>query len=115
MRLLIPLLLAASIGCQAKHNEDYYNKRFCRQHNGKAETIYRKAHIRTDCEFGQYVCETDWAKKIYESIGQAKYYSFVTGKRPCIIIIVKTAKDRRKVKRFERFLRKEKIKLFTIR
>ena len=112
--LLIALLLTNSCA-KTKHNEDFYNKRFCASKHGKSEVIYRKDHIRTDCEYQNYVCETDWAKKIFEGVGQSIYYSHVTGKKPCLVIIEKNYKDHLKVKRMKPFIKKMGIKLHIIK
>ena len=44
---------------------------------------------RVDCLTDEYAIEYDWAKKWAESIGQAMYYSKMTGKKPAVAIIIK--------------------------
>ena len=49
---------------------------------------------RVDCLTDEYAIEYDWAKKWAESIGQALYYSKMTGKKPAVAIIIKNPYER---------------------
>jgi len=40
-----------------------------------------------------YAIEFDWAKKWYEGFGQALWYAHNTGKKPCLVLILKSDKD----------------------
>ena len=48
---------------------------------------------RVDCLTETHACEFDWAKKWYEGFGQALWYSHNTGKKPCLVLILKSDKD----------------------
>ena len=48
---------------------------------------------RVDCLTETHACEFDWAKKWYEGFGQAHWYSHNTGKKPCLVLILKSDKD----------------------
>ncbi len=48
---------------------------------------------RIDCLTETHACEFDWAKKWYEGFGQALWYSHNTGKKPCLVLILKSDKD----------------------
>ena len=48
---------------------------------------------RIDYLTEQYACEIDWAKKWYEGFGQALWYAHNSGKKPCLVLILKTKKD----------------------
>jgi len=47
----------------------------------------------------EYVYEIDWAKKWHEGVGQSLEYAFVTGRKPALILLVRTKKDQRFVDR----------------
>ena len=68
---------------------------------------------RVDCLTKDYAVEFDFAKKWAESIGQALYYSKMTGKSPAIALILTTPNDYHYVKRVERL--DNGIKIFLIK
>ena len=43
---------------------------------------------------GDYAVEVDWAPKWAEGIGQALYYSLVTGKPPGVVLLMKKGDER---------------------
>tara|TARA_Y100000593_G_scaffold71092_1_gene130496 strand:- start:43 stop:393 length:351 start_codon:yes stop_codon:yes gene_type:complete len=43
---------------------------------------------------GDYAVEVDWAKKWAEGIGQALYYSAVTGKPPGVVLLTDKGEER---------------------
>jgi len=87
----------------AVENEDYYNRLFCKEMGGQAEYVLPD-RSRVDCLTSTHAFEADWAQglKVYESIGQALYYSAETRKQPGILLLIKknnSEKYIRKVKR----------------
>lgn len=68
---------------------------------------------RVDCLTDEYAIEYDWAKKWAESIGQAMYYSKMTGKKPAVAIIIKNPYERIYIKRIEKA--NPDIKIFEIK
>ncbi len=68
---------------------------------------------RVDCLTDEYAIEYDWAKKWAESIGQAMYYSKMTGKKPAVAIIIKNPYERLYIKRIEKA--NPEIKIFEIK
>ena len=87
----------------AVENEDYYNRIFCEDMGGQAEYVLPD-RSRVDCLTSTHAFEADWAQglKVYESIGQALYYSAETRKQPGILLLIKknnSEKYIRKVKR----------------
>lgn len=57
---------------------------------------------RVDCLTQEYAIEYDWAKKWAESIGQAMYYSKMTGKKPAVAIIIKNPYERIYINRIKK-------------
>ena len=68
---------------------------------------------RVDCLTEEYAIEFDWAKKWAESIGQAMYYSQMTGKKPAVAIIIKNPEERIYINRIRKA--NSEIKIFDIK
>ena len=92
--------------------EAYYQNEWCTPDFGRKEVILWDI-TRVDCMTKDYAIEFDFAKKWAESIGQALYYSKLTGKAPAIVLILTSPTDYRYVKRIERL--DNEIKLFLIK
>lgn len=92
--LLIPCLLLSNLAVIAKHlyPEKAYQRAWCNKYNGKTEVVLGD-NTRIDCELPEYVVEFDFAKKVYESIGQAYHYAALTGKKPGIVLIIENPED----------------------
>jgi len=79
---------------QKNHNEKYYQGIHCKMINGKVE--YRlPSGRRVDCLTNKYAIEHDFASKVYECVGQAIYYSSITGKVPVCALIIENKTDER--------------------
>ncbi len=72
----------------AGHYKEYiYQNKWCDAMCGIKE--YRlQDKTRIDCLTNTHAIEFDFANKVYESIGQALYYSIQTKKKPGIVLIV---------------------------
>ena len=92
------------------HEADYV-KAYCK---GEIEHVL-KDNTRIDCLTETYACEFDWAKKWYEGVGQALWYSYNTGKKPCLVLILKTQKDEIYYNRAKLLCDKHDIHLEAIR
>ena len=92
--------------------EAYYQKEWCTPDFGRKEVILWDM-TRVDCMTKDYAIEFDFAKKWAESIGQALYYSKLTGKAPAVVLILTSPTDYRYAKRIERL--DKGIKLFLIK
>lgn len=93
-------------------NEAYYVNQWCTSDFGRKEAILWDM-TRVDCLAKDYAIEFDFAKKWAESIGQALYYSKMTGKKPAVAIILTSLTDYKYVKRIERL--DNGIKVFIIK
>ena len=91
--------------------EMYYENEWCTPDFGRKEVILWDM-TRVDCMTKDYAIEFDFAKKWAESIGQALYYSKLTGKVPAVVLILTSPTDYRYVKRIERL--DNGIKVFLI-
>ena len=92
--------------------EAYYVKQWCTSDFGRREAILWDM-TRVDCLAKDYAVEFDFAKKWAESVGQALYYSKMTGKLPAVVLILTSPIDYRYVKRVERL--DYGIKIFLIK
>ena len=92
--------------------EAYYQSEWCTPDFGRKEAILWDM-TRVDCLTKDYAIEFDFAKKWAESIGQALYYSKLTGKAPAVVLILTNPIDYRYAKRIERL--DNGIKLFLIK
>ena len=70
---------------------------------------------RIDCLTETHVCEFDWAKKWYEGFEQALWYAHNTGKKPCLVLILKSNKDYVYSKRAKILCDKYNVKLIEIK
>ena len=92
--------------------ESYYVNEWCTNDFGRKEVILWDL-TRVDCLAKDYAVEFDFAKKWAESIGQALYYSKMTGKSPAVTLILTSPLDFRYVNRVERL--DNGIKIFLIK
>ena len=92
--------------------EAYYVNQWCTSDFGRKEAILWDM-TRVDCLAKDYAIEFDFAKKWAEAVGQALYYSKMTGKKPAITLILTTPVDYIYVKRIERL--DKDIKIFLVK
>ena len=102
---VVVLCLLASSNALAVENEDYYNRLFCKEMGGQAEYVLPD-RSRVDCLTGTHAFEADWAQglKVYESIGQALYYSAETGKQPGILLLIKKKNSDKYIRKVRRVI-----------
>ena len=74
-----------------KHNEMSYQIAWCKIHNGIME-YENPDKTRVDCLTSTHAVEFDFYNKWAESIGQALYYGFMTGKKPKVVLILENQK-----------------------
>lgn len=75
------------------HHEKYYQEQWC-QDRGQVEFVLPD-RTRVDCLTETHAVEHDFGQKWAEAIGQSLYYSFQTGKRAGIVLILEKESDRR--------------------
>ena len=94
--LYIFILVFQQSSYAANHyKENVYQTKWCDEMCGIKE--YRLVDkTRIDCLTKTHAIEFDFAYKVYESIGQALYYSIQTQKKPGVVLIVeKPEKDKK--------------------
>lgn len=91
----LPVLGAGS----HKYYEKDYQHAWCSANSGQAEVILADK-TRVDCVTKTHAVEFDFAKKWGESIGQALYYSAMTGKKAGVVLIMENGeKDNKYLER----------------
>ena len=92
------------------HEADYVNM-YCK---GEKEYILPDK-TRIDCLTKTSACEFDWAKKWYEGFGQALWYSYNTGKKPCLVLILTSNEDYKYFNRAKILSEKYEVELIEIK
>ncbi|PKI16556.1 hypothetical protein [Colwellia sp. 12G3] len=95
------VLLSTSTSAQAKsgkwHEADFVNAHCA----GEIEYVLPDK-TRVDCLTDTHAIEYDWGKKWAESLGQALFYSAMTGKKAGIVLIVNPKTKERFLKRLNK-------------
>jgi hypothetical protein len=84
--------------CEAKSRinpEKFYRDKYCR---GRVEVklddnIPHKRPVRCDCLTDSHAIEFDFGNKWAQSVGQSLYYSYLTGKKAGIYLIIERLRD----------------------
>ncbi len=87
---LIPSLLLA----KRDHPEKWYQQIWCGVHNGRVEVALPDG-TRCDCVTATHAIEFDFGSNWAEAIGQSAYYSLQTKKKPGVVLILETMKDKK--------------------
>ena len=82
-------------------NEASYRDAWCASNNGRTE-VTNDDRTRVDCVTSEYAIEFDYASKWYEAVGQSLHYGIKTGKKPGIVLIMKSTKDQKYVDRLSK-------------
>lgn len=114
MRVVLILMMVATMtACStvpAKPREADYVRAGCK---GRVE-VTLKDGTRADCLTETHAIEYDWAHKWAEAVGQAMHYARVTGKKPGVVLILKTEADQRYVERVRPLAIENDITLWTV-
>lgn len=89
---LISLVMIPAFCCAHDMPEKFYQDKWCNEYGGITE--YRlQDGAKVDCLTDTHAVEFDFALKWAEAIGQALFYSAVTGKRAGIVLILEDDED----------------------
>ncbi len=94
---LAALLLSTTGGTaygKRTHHEKWYQEKWCSDQGGESE-VTLPDRTRCDCITADHAVEVDFGDKWAEGIGQSLYYGLQTGKRPGILLILESVKDRK--------------------
>lgn len=107
--LFVILVLLSLVGAVYAATEAEHAEQLAHKLQGETE-VRLWDRTRVDILTEEYAYEVDWASKWAESIGQALYYSELTGKKPGIILLSKKT-DGRFIYRAQTVCAKHNIKL----
>lgn len=116
MFLVVLLLLVNpnALHAKNKHKERHYQEAWCNDQNGEIE-FKLKDRTRVDCLTDEFAIEFDFGKKWAESIGQSLYYSFITGKKAGVVLILTKKKHYRYWLRLNSVIDHNKLPITTWR
>lgn len=80
-------MYSAEASGKHKYSEAAYQYVWCKAHNG-IEEYENSDKTRVDCLTKTHAVEFDFANKWAESIGQALHYSYMTGKKGKVVLIL---------------------------
>lgn len=94
--ILIIIFIILPVSCLAGHLhlEKWYQSRWCGDHNGRAEVVF-KDRTRCDCVTDTHAVEVDFGPKWKDAIRQSLHYSLQAGKRAGIVLILERMEDRK--------------------
>ena len=109
------LIILSTLLLHARHLnlEKVYQKAFCAKVRGELEYTLPD-HTRVDCQTNTCSFEVDFGRKAFEAVGQALYYSMITGKKAGIVLIQETKSDNRYIGRIKKLAQRHNISLFII-
>ena len=87
------------------HPERWYQERWCAQQEGQAE-VRLEDKTRVDCLTETHAVEVDFARKLYEGIGQSLHYALMTGKKAGVLLIVEKPGDQKYWERLQTIVAK---------
>lgn len=112
--LFLCLFTVVPVNAKHVHSEKYYQELWCNEHHGVME--YKlDDHTRVDCLTEEHAIEFDFGSKWAEAIGQALHYSYKTGKKAGIVLILEQPKDDVYYNRIVPLCEKYNITLWCIR
>ncbi len=109
LALLIPVCALAKHECPEK----YYQELWCNANNGQLEVVLSD-YTRIDCVTDKYAIEFDFARKWAEAIGQSLHYSYMTGKKAGIVLIIENPTEEKYYNRLIPLAKKYDIELFKM-
>ncbi len=93
------------------HPEKWYQDQWCKEKGGQTEVVLPD-RTRCDCLTDTHAID-DFADKWAEAIGQALHYGMQTGKRPGIVLILESPKDRKYLLRLNSIIEHYKLPIDT--
>jgi hypothetical protein len=108
-------IICLSVQAQAAHlhPEKTYQNYWCADQGGVTEYVLPD-RSRVDCLTDTHAVEVDFAPKWAEAIGQALFYSLMTGRRPGVLLIIERQPDKKYLKRLNMVAEKYNITIWTI-
>ena len=104
MALLLLLTLFSPVHA-GPHSERWYQTKWCLEQDGEME-VTLPDRTRCDCITKTHAVEIEFAdNKWYQAIGQSLHYALQTNKRPGILLIIESPKNRKYWERLNRVIK----------
>ena len=107
-------MLCLQVQAKHLHNEKYYQNIWCSEHNGNME-VKLVDKTRIDCLTKDHAIEFDFANKWAEAIGQSLHYSYLTGRKAGIVLIIEKEEDYKHLNKIKPLCEKLDITLWEMR
>ena len=104
------LLVSFPVHAKREHSEIWYQTQWCQEQGGEVE-VSLSDRTRCDCVTKGYAVEVDFGDKWYQAIGQSLHYALQTNKRPGILLIIESPKDRKYLERLNRVIRHNNLRI----
>jgi len=118
MKYLILFILIIPMSCFATSYQplEMYQEKWCAENGGKVDYIHEGDNSNFVCIKDQYAIYLEYAGKWKEAVGQALYYSAITGKKPGVALIVtNSTEDTKNLKNLRLVADKFNIRVWEIR
>ena len=102
-KFLLLALICVACSEEIKLRERDIAREWCKSRGGRSEVRLPDRTI-CDCLMKNYAVEVDWAGK-WEAVEQALHYARLTRRKPGILFICRSPKDRKKIARTRENLR----------
>lgn len=99
--LITVLMVVITVPAVAKKYERDYQQVWCDAEKGRTEVVL-KDRTRVDCLTATHAVEFDYAYKWAEAIGQSLGYALETKRKPGVVLIIRTDKDWKYVRKLKR-------------
>ena len=86
------------------HPEIWYQTKWCLEQGGEIE-VTLSDRTRCDCITKIYAVEVEFGNRWHHAIGQSLHYALQTNKRPGILLIIESPKDRKYWERLNRVIK----------
>ena len=93
------------------HPEKYYQNIWCANNHGRSE-VKLIDNTRIDCLTKTHAVEFDFASKWAEAIGQSLHYSYMSGKKAGIVLIIENKDDYKYLYKIKPLCEKYEISLW---
>jgi hypothetical protein len=118
MKYMIFLMLIAPVSCFATSYQPSgeYQTKWCTENGGTVNYVHEDDTSKVACIKGRYIVDVDHVGNWKEALGQALYFSAITGRKPGVALIVpNSTEDANNFKNLKLVAGKFNIKVWEIK
>ena len=86
--------VSIAVICETRASRKWYQEKWCEAHKGQVEVVLPNG-TRCDCLTDTHAIEFEFGNNWAEAVGQSAHYSLQTKKKPGVVLILETIKDRK--------------------